>query len=144
MKKIISIFVLFCVIGLAPPAYPKVVQRLISDFVGEQLLDFYDFVDDFGKFFRGNNIGGQKRNYSLGILGGGEKGEIIEICFCPALGPPLNPKKPKERVISVCEISATFKNRAEIRNAARFAATAALMTIAIYENYQFLPSLDKP
>ena len=143
MKKIILIFALFCVIGLAPPAYSEVLHKIISNFSGEQLMYLYNFADDFDKSFRGYSIGGQSRNYFLGICGSEQKSEIIEINFCPMFGPPHNPKNhpknPKEGVITICVVSTDFKNRNEINRAARFAAAAAFYTIAAYDRFSSFP-----
>ena len=122
----------------------KVSPEVLYNHVGEALVDYLDFVEEFGRIFKMKDIGGNKRRYALGLIGDNTTNSI-EVCYRLCDNEPAPLDNPGSVIGTICEIRLPFKNREEMRKAVKYAHEASFFTLRIYDLYQELPvfSADK-
>jgi hypothetical protein len=134
-RKILCVFVLLLWILSGSAADAKVLPRVFHNHCGEIMVDFLAFTEEFGRIFRGANIGGEKRQYALFFIGDNKRNSA-EICYRLIGSEPAPFDDPASVIGTICEIKLPFESREEKNKAARYASRITLITLFIYEQYQ--------
>lgn len=138
--KALCMIILLLGILINSVAEANVLPRILYNHFGEIMVDYLDFVDEFGRVFKGANIGGEKRHYSLFFIGDNTKNSV-EICYRLSGGEIAPFDNPASVISTIYEIKLPFKDREEMRKAVKSADRIVLITLLVYDQYQDLPAM---